>query len=96
MLNPNLEKGQFTPSLEELSADAVFLLIAGTDTTAHNLIVATYSTLINPPILASLRAELRKAMPDKDSLLDWAALEKLPYLVRFFTDFFYGPALFND
>ena len=88
MLYPNLEKGQFTPSLEELSADAVFLLIAGTDTTAHNLIVATYSTLINPPILASLKAELRKAMPDKDSLLDWATLEKLPYLVRFLTDYF--------
>ncbi|KAL9066115.1 MAG: hypothetical protein Q9161_007773 [Pseudevernia consocians] len=79
MLNLNLEKGQFTPSLNELSADAVFLLIAGTDTTAHNLIVATYSPLTNPSILASLKAELREAMPDKDSLLDWAALDELPY-----------------
>ena len=84
MLNPNLEKGQFTPSLNELSADTVFLLIARTDTTAHNLIVATYSLLTNPSILASLKAELREAMPDKDSLLDWVALEKLPYLVQSF------------
>lgn len=83
MLNPNLEKGQFAPSLEELTADAVFLLIAGTDTTAHNLILATYSILTNPSILGTLKVELRKAMPDKDSLLDWATLEKLPYLVRF-------------
>lgn len=80
MLNPNLEKGQFTPTLDELTADAVFLLIAGTDTTAHNLIVATYSILTNPSILANLKAELREAMPNRDSLLDWAALEKLPYL----------------
>lgn len=85
MLNPNLEKGQFAPSLDELSADAVFLLIAGTDTTAHALIVATYSTLTNPSVLANLKAELREAMPNKDSLLDWAALEKLPFLVQYFS-----------
>ena len=83
MLYPNLEKGQLAPSVDELTADAVFLLIAGTDTTAHNLILATYSILSNSSILASLKIELKKAMPEKDSLLDWATLEKLPYLVRF-------------
>lgn len=84
MLNPNLEKGQFAPSLDELTAAAVFLLIAGTDTTAHSLILATYSTLTNASILASLKAELRESMPDKDSFLDWAALKKPPYLVLSF------------
>ena len=82
MLNPNLEKGQFAPSLDELTADAVFLLIAGTDTTAHTLILATYCILTNPTILAKLKSELREAMPEKDSLLDWATLEQIPYLVK--------------
>ncbi len=82
MLNPNLEKGHFAPSLDELTADAVFLLIAGTDTTAHNLIVATYYTLTNPSILAKLKSELREAMPDRDSSLDWATLEQIPYLAK--------------
>lgn len=80
MLNPNLEKGQYTPTLQELTGDALLLLMAGTDSTAHTLVTATYGMLTQPEMLRKLRTELKKAIPDRDSWVEWAALEKLPYL----------------
>ena len=80
MLNPNLEKGQYTPTLQELTADALLLLLAGTDSTAHTLVTATYGMLTNPDMLRNLKTELKQAIPDRDSVVEWAALEKLPYL----------------
>ena len=80
MLNPKLEQGQYTPTLQELTGDALLLLLAGTDSTAHTLVTATYGVLTNPEMLRKLKIELKDAMPDRDSLVEWAALEKLPYL----------------
>ena len=82
MLKPNLEKGQFTPTVDELTGDALLLLMAGTDSTAHTLVTATYNVLTNPRILESLKTELRAAIPKKDNIMNWEALENLPYLVR--------------
>ena len=79
-LDPNIEKGQFTPPIDDLTADAFTLLQAGTSTTAHTLVLAVFNILNEPRILKTLKAELREAMPNKDSFLDWASLEKLPYL----------------
>ena len=80
MLNPNLEKGQYTPTLQELTGDALLLLLAGTDSTSHTLVTATYGMLTHGDMLRKLKTELKEAIPDKDSLVEWAALEKLPYL----------------
>ena len=79
-LNPDARKGRPTLTVDQLSADTLTLLLAGTDTTSLTLTIATYSVLRDPNILRKLQAELREAMPRKDTQLEYAELEKLPYL----------------
>ena len=79
-LKPSAEKAQDRPSVDALTADTLLQLIAGTDTSAHVLVVATYNVLRDTRILKTLQNELREAIPEKDALLKWADLEKLPYL----------------
>ena len=79
-LKPDAKKRQTKPTIDELSGDTLLLLMAGTDTTAHSLTIATYNVLKDPIILKTLQAELRKAIPKKDMWLESAELEKLPYL----------------
>lgn len=79
-LNPDAEKAQVRPTTEEHAADTLLLLVAGTDTTAHTLTIATYNVLKQPKIFKKLQTELREAIPRKDMLLQSAELEKLPYL----------------
>ncbi|KAM0796351.1 cytochrome P450 [Usnea florida] len=81
-LNPDTEKGHFTPSTTELTSDAFLMLLAGTDTTAASLTVAVFGVLSNPHFMNKLRAELRGAMPTVTATADWASLEKLPYLSK--------------
>ncbi|CAD6569144.1 MAG: hypothetical protein ASARMPREDX12_002221 [Alectoria sarmentosa] len=80
MLNPNTSKGQWTPELPTLTSDALMLLLAGTNTTAHTLVVAVYNLIHSPHLVQRLVAELRGAMSEPCSQNDWASLEKLPYL----------------
>ena len=80
-LNPDTEKGQYTPSTTELTSDAFLMLLGGTDTTAAALTVAVFGALRNPHVMNKLRAELRGVMPTATTKADWASLEKLPYLV---------------
>ncbi len=80
-LNPNLEKGQFTPTVDEMAADAFALLIAGTDTTALTMTTIIWRLLNKPQVMQRLKAELRTVMPGRGHTVDWAGLEKLPYLV---------------
>ena len=80
MLNPDPSKGQHTPSDAGLTADAVLMFIAGTDTTSNALTHATWGVLSNPQVLKALQVELRTAIPDKSEMVDWATLESLPYL----------------
>ena len=79
-LNPDAHKGRPTLTVDQLSADTLVLLLAGTDTTSLTLTMATYRVLRDPNILRKLQAELREAMPRKDTQLEYAELEKLPYL----------------
>ena len=79
--HPNLEKGQFTPTTDDMTADALVYLIAGTETVASAMTVITWALLNNPQIMQRLKAELRMVMPGRDDAVDWAGLEKLPYLV---------------
>ena len=80
-LNPNLEKGQFTPTVDEMAADAFALLTAGTDTSAYAMVTVIWHLLNNPQMVQRLKAELRRVMPGREDTVDWAELEKLPYLV---------------
>ena len=50
-LNPDVGKGRIRPTIDELSADSLLLLMAGTDTTAHALTIATYNVLREPIVL---------------------------------------------
>ena len=79
--HPNREKGQFTPTVEEMTADAFTLMSAGMDTTSYAEIVITWALLNNPQMMQRLKAELRVVMPGRDDTVDWAGLEQLPYLV---------------
>lgn len=79
-LNPNLEKGQFTPTVDEMAADAFALLNAGTGTLTSTAVVITWSLLNNPHMMRRLKTELRVVMPGREDSVDSAALEKLPYL----------------
>ena len=80
-LNPNLEKGQFTPTTNEMAADALTLLVGGTHTTSSAMVVTIWALLNNPQVMQRLKTELKAAMPRRDDVMDWAELEKLPYLV---------------
>ena len=79
-LKPNTEKAQVKPSIDDLTADTLLQLIAGTDTSAHALVIATYHVLRDVRVLKKLQFELREAIPVKDTFLKWTDLEKLPYL----------------
>lgn len=80
-LNPNLEKGQFTPTVDEMAADSFALLIAGTNTATSTLLVITWALLNDLQMMQRFKAELKAAMPGREDRVDSAGLEKLPYLV---------------
>lgn len=64
-----------------MGADAFALLVAGTDTVAVTTVMITWALLNNPQMMQRLKAELREVMPGREDTVDWAGLEKLPYLV---------------
>ena len=80
-LNPNLQKGQFKPTNNEMAADACTLLLAGTDTIGNTMVVITWALLSNLQMMQRLKTELREAMPGRGDAVDWLRLEELPYLV---------------
>ena len=81
-LKPNLEKGQKIQPIGNLTADAFTFVMAGTDTSSHTLVVALYNLLDSrPDVLQALKQELRTKIRDRKSSIEWASLEKLPYLV---------------
>lgn len=81
MINPDPKREHLAPSIQDMADEAFLLLIAGTDTTATTLAMAVYNLLCHSDKLETLKTELRKAMPNREDALDWASLEKLPYLV---------------
>ena len=69
------------PSSDELTADAVLMLLAGMDTTANALIVGTWGILQSPHIKVRLTKELRDVFPDQSTEISTDVVERLPYLV---------------
>ncbi|KAL8823876.1 MAG: hypothetical protein Q9191_005480, partial [Dirinaria sp. TL-2023a] len=81
-LHPNVEKGQFTPPLNEMAADAFSFINAGTDTSSNALSIGIFELLDGPPhMIQRLKRELLESIPDENTMVEWAVLEKLPYLV---------------
>lgn len=66
---------------KRLTDEAMVLVVAGSETTASTIAAITYHMLSDPKALATLKAELKTAMPDDtDVLPDAAKLDGLPYL----------------
>lgn len=81
-LHPKPEKGHPVLDDNALGADALTVFTAGTDTTGHAFVTGTWQLMNNPDKLNELRKALKEAIPDPDTMnLDWAALEKIDYLV---------------
>ncbi|KAH7395782.1 cytochrome P450 monooxygenase-like protein [Cadophora sp. MPI-SDFR-AT-0126] len=68
------------PSVEEIKDEALSILAAAADTTGNAMTVAAYNVVNNPEIYKQLREELVAAFPNAEDELDYATLEKLPYL----------------
>jgi benzoate 4-monooxygenase len=64
---------------EELTAEALTQLIAGSDTTSNTSCALLYHCLTHPAVVAKLTAELDAALPD-DAVPTFAAVKDLPYL----------------
>ncbi|KAH8113979.1 cytochrome P450 monooxygenase pc-bph [Phellopilus nigrolimitatus] len=66
---------------EELTAEALTQLIAGSDTTSNSSCAITYYIARNPQVQAKLHAELDGALgADDDAVADAEAVKRLPYL----------------
>lgn len=78
---PSPDKGQFTPSSEELAADAFTFVLAGTQTVSFTIQLGIFELLEHPDMMTRLKQELGEAIPDVRTMLNWTSLEKLPYLV---------------
>ena len=94
MLNPDVSKGQYTPSDIGLQGDACLMFVAGTDTTANVLVQGFWRIMNNPEVLDKLRNELLEAFQSSETTISSAALQELPYLVSFLSIMiFLGSAL---
>lgn len=84
LLAPSNNLKEIPPlSRDELFQEALALLLAGSDTVGNVCTVGFVHILENPPVLRNLMAELEEIWPDKNASIDYAILEKLPYLVGF-------------
>ncbi|MCJ1438985.1 hypothetical protein MMC27_008375 [Xylographa pallens] len=66
--------------LDRLAQEAFTLVVAGGETTARTMTVATYYILATEGVLPRLRTELEEIMPDPHSTIEANRLEKLPWL----------------
>lgn len=74
-------------SEDEIAANAVVLIIAGSETTATQLSGATYHLLTNPDTYATLVAEIRGAFASEDEITI-SSVNKLEYLIAVFSESF--------
>ncbi|KAK1641338.1 cytochrome P450 [Colletotrichum phormii] len=79
MIRKSESAGQ-TMSFEEMTSNAMVLIIAGSETTATLLTAATYFLASNPRVLAKLNDEVRSAFTTEDEI-DMLSVQNLPYLL---------------
>lgn len=84
LLRAHDEHGE-TMSEEQLRDEAITLMFAGHETTAHALTWTSYLIASNPEVEAKLHNELDKAFPNKE-LPTAADLNRLQYARRVFTE----------
>ncbi|KAL1603567.1 hypothetical protein SLS60_005155 [Paraconiothyrium brasiliense] len=65
---------------QELTAEALTQLIAGSDTTSNTSCALLYHCLTHPAVVAKLQAELDAALPDIDQVPNFSQVRDLPYL----------------
>ena len=65
---------------EELTAEALTQLIAGSDTTSNTSCALLYHCLTHPEVVSKLQQELDEALPDIDAVPTFAVVRDLPYL----------------
>ncbi|KAJ6282435.1 transcription initiation factor tfiid subunit tsm1 [Bipolaris maydis] len=65
---------------EELTAEALTQLIAGSDTTSNTSCALLYHCLKHPEVVKKLQKELDTALPDPDAVPSYAQVKDLPYL----------------
>jgi benzoate 4-monooxygenase len=65
---------------EELTAEALTQLIAGSDTTSNTSCALLYHCLTKPTVIKKLQDELDAALPDIDAVPTFASVRDLPYL----------------
>ena len=65
---------------EELTAEALTQLIAGSDTTSNTSCALLYHCLQHPEVVKKLQAELDAALPDIDAVPAFSQVKDLPYL----------------
>ena len=65
---------------EELTAEALTVLIAGTDTTSSTFAALMYHVVRTPGVLQKLQAELDSALPADNEVPSYDQVKNLPYL----------------
>jgi len=65
---------------EELTAEALTQLIAGSDTTSNTSCALLYHCLKHPDVVRKLQEELDNALPDPDAVPNFAQVKDLPYM----------------
>jgi benzoate 4-monooxygenase len=65
---------------EELTAEALTQLIAGSDTTSNTSCAVLYYCLTRPDVVETLQAELDDAIPHIDTVPSFSQVRDLPYL----------------
>ncbi|CAE7000848.1 Cytochrome P450 3A3 [Pyrenophora teres f. teres] len=65
---------------EELTAEALTQLIAGSDTTSNTSCAILYHCLKHPDVVRKLQEELDTALPDPDAVPEFAQVKDLPYM----------------
>jgi cytochrome P450 len=68
-------------SARRLEDEGLIVVVAGTETTARTLTIASYHIFNNQPLLQKLRSEIKTVMPTPTTNASWSDLEQLPYLV---------------
>lgn len=63
---------------EELTAEALTQMIAGSDTTSNTSCALLFHILHNPEVLNSLQKELDQALPNPDRIPEFATVGNLP------------------
>ncbi|KAI1393513.1 cytochrome P450 [Hypoxylon trugodes] len=67
-------------STRRLEDEGLIVVVAGTETTARTLTLASYYIFQNKEMLERLRSEIKTVMPTPTTEASWSELEQLPYL----------------